>query len=195
MDRFDEADKVDVDLALELGDDIGELSFTAVGAQIDGTFEGLFKERGYCLCETEERSRGALVGGELNPGAGALDVGVVEELGVRKGDRDAGDVCARAGLGEGQFRLKRRVTGVLGGTGDPGSEIGREGQGGAVGDLEGRRAACDRPLVAEDFGVDRKWVAVGRIEGEVGAVEVDPDRAQAQRNAFEDLGQGIGDRR
>ena len=42
-------------------------------------------------------------------------------------------------------------------------------------------------------GVDREGVAVGRVEGEVVAVEVDQDRAQAQRDAFEDLGQGIGD--
>ena len=46
---------------------------------------------------------------------------------------------------------------------------------------------------AEDFGFDREGVAVGRVEGEVRAVEVDADRAQAQRDAFEDLGQGVGD--
>ena len=93
VDRFDETDQVDVDLALELGDDIGELSFASVGAQIDRAFEGLFKQRGFGLGETEERDPArTLVGVELDPGAGALDVGVVEELGVREGDRDAGDV-------------------------------------------------------------------------------------------------------
>ena len=119
MDRFDEADQVDVDLALELGDDVGELSFATVGAQVDRAFEGLFEQRGFRFGEAEEGSRGTLVGRELDPGAGALDVGVVEELGVRKGDRDAGDVCAGARLGEGQFCLKRRVAGVIGGAGDP----------------------------------------------------------------------------
>ena len=36
-------------------------------------------------------------------------------------------------------------------------------------------------------------VAVGRVEGEAGAVEVDVDRAQAQRDAVEDLRQRVGD--
>ena len=48
-----------------------------------------------------------------------------------------------------------------------------------------------RALVAEDFGVDREGVAVGRVEGEVGAVEVDPDGAEAEGDATEDLGSGL----
>ena len=135
VDRFDKADEVDVDLALELGDDIGEFSFAAVGAQIDRAFEGLFKQRGFGLGEAEQGSRRALIGGELDSGAGALDVGVVEELGVGKGDRDAGDVGVGSALGVGEFCVKRRVTGVIGGTGDASGELGGEGEGAAVGDL------------------------------------------------------------
>ena len=45
-------------------------------------------------------------------------------------------------LGEGQFRLKRWVTGVMGGTGDPGSELGGEGEGAAVGDLKRLCEVC-----------------------------------------------------
>ena len=52
-----------------------------------------------------------------------------------------------------------------------------------------RRAA----FVARDRRVDRERVAVGRVEGEARAVEVDPDRARPQRDPFEDLRQRIGD--
>ena len=60
VDRFDVADEVDVDLAFEVGDDVGELSFATVGAQIDGAFERLFKQRGFSLGVAEERSGGTL---------------------------------------------------------------------------------------------------------------------------------------
>ena len=43
------------------------------------------------------------------------------------------------------------------------------------------------------WAIDREGVAVGRVEGEVRAVEVDQDRAQAQRDALQ--GSGAGDRR
>ena len=48
-------------------------------------------------------------------------------------------------------------------------------------------------FVAADRGIDGEGIAVGRVEGEVGAVEVDEDLTQAQRDALEDLRQRIGD--
>ena len=83
---------------------------------------------------------------------------------------------------------------MLGGAGELGGELGGEGEGGAVGDLEvvAERLAW-APWSPMIFGVDREGIAVGRVEGEVGAVEFDPDRAEAQGDAFEDLGQGVGD--
>ena len=95
MDGVDLAVEGDVDLAVEGGDDVGEL-VAAAGAQVDGAFEGLFEQRGFGLGEADHRAGWALspglACGELDPGAGALDVGVVEELGVGQGDRGAGDV-------------------------------------------------------------------------------------------------------
>ena len=98
MDRFDEADQVDVDLTFERDDDIGQLSFAAVGAQVNGAFERLFEQRGFGLGEAEKRSRGTLVAGELHSGAGASNVGVVEELGMWQGDNDSSDIGVDASL-------------------------------------------------------------------------------------------------
>ena len=52
-----------------------------------------------------------------------------------------------------------------------------------------------RAFVAGDRAVDRERVAVGRVEGEVLAVEIDQDRAQPQRDAAEDLRQRVRDGR
>ena len=49
----------------------------------------------------------------------------------------------------------------------------------------------DGALVAENFGAYREGVAVGRVDSEVGAVEVDSDRPQPQWDPFEDPGEGI----
>ena len=56
--------------------------------------------------------------------------------------------------------------------------------------VERLAAAPSSPWIV---ALDREGVAVGRVEGEIGAVEVDPDRAQPQRDAVEDLRQRIGD--
>ncbi len=68
-------------------------------------------------------------------------------------------------------------------------ELGGEGEGGAVGDLEVLGGGGDGAFGAEDFGLDFEGVAVGRVEGEVRAVEVDEDLAEAEGDALEDLGQ------
>ena len=52
-----------------------------MGAQVDGAFEGRFKDRGLCLGEADHRARRALFAGdlafgELDLGAGGADVGV-----------------------------------------------------------------------------------------------------------------------
>ena len=54
--------------------------------------------------------------------------------------------------------------------------------------------ATGRPGRRAIVRVDRERVAVGRVEREVRAIEVDLDRAQPQRDPFEDLRQRIGDR-
>ena len=100
MDGVDVADEGDVDLAVQGGDDVGELVATA-GAQVDGAFEGLFEQRGLGFGEADIGARGALFAGslaceELDLGAGGLDVGVVEDLGGRQGDRRRGR-CWRKG--------------------------------------------------------------------------------------------------
>ena len=52
----------------------------------------------------------------------------------------------------------------------PMDELGGEAEGGAVGDLEVLGGGGEGAFGAEDFGGDREGVAVGRVEGEVGAV-------------------------
>ena len=93
------------------------------GAQVDGAFEGLFEQRGFGLGEADDRARrapfaGDRAFGELDPGAGVLDVGVVEELGVGQGDRGAGDVGVGAAAGVGEVGVQGGVAGVLGGAGE-----------------------------------------------------------------------------
>ena len=70
-----------------------------------------------------------------------------------------------------------------------------EGEVLAVCDLECERHVGYGPFVADERAAEAERVAVGRVEGEAGAIEVDPDGAQPQRDPFEDLRQRIGDRR
>ena len=84
FDGVDEADEDDVDLAVEVGDDVGEFAFAAVGSEVDRAFEGLVQQWGVSDGGAEDRGGGAGVGGELDPGAGVVDVGVVDELRGRR---------------------------------------------------------------------------------------------------------------
>ena len=66
-----------VDLAVEGGDEVGELAGATVGAEVDLAFEGLFEQRGFGLGEAEIGARGAAFAGdvafgELDPGAVVL---------------------------------------------------------------------------------------------------------------------------
>ena len=56
------ADEGDVDLAVEGGDDVGEVA-TGGGAQVDGAFEGLFEQRGFGFGEADVGSRRAAFAG------------------------------------------------------------------------------------------------------------------------------------
>ena len=47
FDRVDVADQGDVDLAVQVGDDVGEFPFAAVGAEVDRAFEGLVEQRAW----------------------------------------------------------------------------------------------------------------------------------------------------
>ena len=102
----------DVDLAVEVGDQVGER--VAGGAQVDRAFQGLVEQRGDRLGEAVDRGFGAGVGCELNPGADRLDVGGVEELRMRQGYLGFGDVGVGAAFGVGQRCRQRRVVAALG---------------------------------------------------------------------------------
>ena len=50
----------------------------------------------------------------------------------------------------------------------------------------------DRALIADPFGGDREGGAVGRVDHEVGLVDVDLDRAHPERDPADDLRHGFG---
>ena len=55
VDGVDLAVEIDVDLAVEGGDEVGQL--VRGGAQVDRAFEGLFEQRGFGLGEADHRGR------------------------------------------------------------------------------------------------------------------------------------------
>ena len=81
----DPADQGDLDLAVQVGDQVGQLVGGA--AQVDRAFDRAVEQRRRRFGEAVDARRRAGVGGELDPGADGADVGVVEELGLRQGDR------------------------------------------------------------------------------------------------------------
>ena len=91
--------------------------------------------------------------------------------------------------------MECRILGPPDAPGESQRQLRAERQGAAVGDLEVRGGFHDRSFAACDLRSDGKAVAIGRVEGEVGSVQIDADRAGPQRDAFDDLWQGIGDRR
>ena len=101
-------------------------------------------------------------------------------------------MLASPGLG-GERRVQGGVAGALGGAGELRASLGAKGRLAQLATWKCSLRVAIAAFVAEDFAVDRERIAVGRVEGEVRAVEVDQDRAQPQRDAFEDLGQGVGD--
>ena len=126
-DRFDLAVEVDVDLAVEGGDEVGEAALVfRRGAQVDRAFERLFKQRGFRPCGADDRAGRAFVGGELNLRAWVLDVGVVDDLRGGQRHRGGGDVCF-TGLGA-QVGAQGWVAVVPGRTGELQSELGSEGE-------------------------------------------------------------------
>ena len=58
--------------------------------------------------------------------------------------------------------------------------------------MKGEVKATAGALVADSFGGGVEFGAVGRVDHEVGPVDVDLDRADAQRDAADDLGHGLG---
>ena len=141
---------------------------------------------------TDHRAGGTGVGGELDPGARLADVGVVEQLGRRQGDRGGADVglARRSREGRREAGLARRLV-------EPVSRSFRLGPKPSTLQFATWKWVCGAAKAPSDpasAGSDGEGIAVGRVEGEVGPVEVDQDRAQAQRDAVEDRGQRIGDR-
>ena len=148
VDGVDVAVGFDVDLAVEVDGQVGE----AVGRRSAGRrgLRGAGREAGVVdFGVAEERAGRAALGGELDSGADGVDVGVVEEL---VGGRVTGDAAGVgfAGLG-GEDGVDRRVAEAVDAAGELEGELGGEGEGGAVGDLEVVREGSPRaPSVAED---------------------------------------------
>ena len=67
-----------------------------------------------------------------------------------------------------------------------------EGKRGAVDGVEVGGEVGDRALVADPLGGDAKRIAVGRVDHELGLVDVDLDRAHPERDAADDRGHGFG---
>src|SRR5262249_28828156 len=134
--------------------------------------------------------RRALVGLELHPGADGADVALFEELGVGQGDREGADVGS---LGTGADGGAEAGGVAAGGTAlKAGRGLGGEAQGGAAGGGEGRGGAGALAIGGREVGARLLMSAGGWVEGEVGLVELDVDRAVVKRGAFYELRQGIG---
>ena len=67
---------------------------------------------------------------------------------------------------------------------DEQGELGGVGKTGAVGDLEVLGEAGEGGFIAEGLGGDRQGFAVGRVEGEARAVEVDHDLSAGARGCL-----------
>ena len=91
-----------------------------------------------------------------------------------------------------QHRVNRRVPATVDAAVQLEGQLGLVGQAGAVGDLEAGPQAERSPFVCRAGWRHRSRIAIGGVEREVRPVEVDPDRAQPQRNTAEDLRQRIG---
>ena len=88
--RLDHAVQLDLDLALEVGEQVGQ--GVVRGDQVDGAGERIFEQRRFGRGVAVDRPRRAFVGGQLDAGADRLDVGLVDQLRARQGQRRAGDV-------------------------------------------------------------------------------------------------------
>ena len=135
------------------------------GAQVDRTFQRSFKEGSFNLGEADHRAGWALLSGILDTRAGGLEVGVVEELGVRESDLHLGDIgFAGIGCEDGE---QSWVASMFGGAREADGELGGEGEVAAVGGLEMGGGFGQGAFGAKYFGFDGEGVAVGRVEREV----------------------------
>ena len=82
FEAVDPADEVDVDLALEVGDEVRQR--VVRGAQVDRAFERFAEQRREGPGAAVDRFLRAVVGGELDPGADLRQAGLVEEERVRQ---------------------------------------------------------------------------------------------------------------
>src|SRR4051794_13964469 len=135
---------------------------------------------------------------ELDPGADRRQARLVEEERVRQADRGAGDVgVARARPEDGpQFRVLRPA----GGAEEAQPQLRTEleplapGRLKGVADREGgvgRGVRRVRTAAVEDTA-GRPFAAVGAVEGEVLAVDVEEDRADVQFGAAVDVWDRLG---
>src|SRR6202040_2196613 len=130
--RVDVGDRFDVDLAVEVEGEVGEA--LGGGAKVGVAGQRLVEERRGDFGVAEHRAGRAAPGGEIDPGADVPDVSVVEQLVGWQGARNRGGVCF-SGCG-GDPGVDRRVAKAVHSAGQLQGELGVEGQGAAVGDLE-----------------------------------------------------------
>ena len=132
----DPSDQVDVDLAMERGDEVGQRVVRA--PEVDRAAQGLLRERRGRGGEAVDRAFGALIGGELDPGADGPDVVLGQELRMGQADDRLGDVGVVA-LGVVQHRFQGRVIGALGAALEGELQVWFEAEVLAGADLEGDR--------------------------------------------------------
>ncbi len=161
----------DVDLPLQVDRDVGQLPFG--GAQVDRARQRLVENRGGRHRPAQHRAGRTSAVGEVGGDAGRADVRAVEQLALGQRDGDVAQV-GFAWFGR-QHRLDRRLTPPP----DAARELQRElrfrRQDRAVRQLVVGAAHRLRAGVSSDLRRHRERVAVGRVEGEVGTVEIDTE--------------------
>ena len=113
---IDVADEVDLDLAIQFGDQVRQGSLTSAGTEVNGALQRFVEQRGGHSGASVDGAARTFPRGELGPGADTGQVGILEELRVRQLHRGAGDVRVRATGRVFHHRPQRRVAAALRGT-------------------------------------------------------------------------------
>ena len=179
---------------MQSDDEVGQL--VVGGAQVGVPFKGVVDQGACSGCFAVDRGGGAVCSvavslRELNPGADGADVGLVEELRARQGDRGLGDVGSA--LGHAQNSSQCRVGSSPGAAEEANAEFRFEGEAGALAELEALGERDDLAQGRGERAVDRERIARCAVAGEVGAVEADVDRSDVEDDTLQNLGQRVGD--
>src|SRR5262249_26972123 len=159
------------------------------GAEVDVATERLVEQWRRDRDGAVDGGGRAGVGGPLHPGADGADVGLVEELRMGQGDRDRREVgVARS---RAQDRGQGRVIAAFGSSLQGELDLRLEGEPRALGELEAALQAGDLAEGRDLAAFDRAWLTAGRVEGEVGAVQSDLDRADVEGDPLEELGDRV----